>query len=108
MLINKIMWFPENEWEEKVLRELIRLTKPGGWLEIMQTDSQFSRCGRNLEKWNNAVVESVRMNGSICEKFESWLLDESKISKLPSFRLELGLARLENFVPHIFATFHSK
>src|SRR4051794_32559435 len=74
--------FSEKEWEEKVLQELIRLTKPGCWLEIMQTDSKFSRCGRNLERWNNAVVESVNMNGSICEKFESWLLNESRISNI--------------------------
>ena len=33
-------------------------------------------------KWNNAMVESVRTNGSICEKFESWLLNENKISNI--------------------------
>lgn len=46
--------FSQKEWEETVLRELLRLTKSGSWLEIMQTDSELSRCGKNIEKMNQA------------------------------------------------------
>lgn len=74
--------FTEIEWQEKILRELIRLTKPGCWVEIMQSDSRFSRCGRNLEKWNNAIIESINTDGSICENFETWLLNENQFSKV--------------------------
>ncbi|RIA82766.1 S-adenosyl-L-methionine-dependent methyltransferase [Glomus cerebriforme] len=65
--------FSEREWEETVLRELGRLIKPGGFLEIMQTDSELFSVGKNSEIWNKALL-AMNMNNSICEKFENWLL----------------------------------
>jgi len=73
--------FSPKEWEETVLRELLRLTKSGSWLEIMQTDPEFSRCGRNLEKMNQALL-AINMNSSICEKFEDWLFTNNQVSSI--------------------------
>ncbi|PKK76240.1 S-adenosyl-L-methionine-dependent methyltransferase [Rhizophagus irregularis] len=73
--------FSQKEWEETVLRELLRLTKSGSWLEIMQNDSELSRCGKNLEKMNQALL-AINMNNSICEKFEDWLLGDNQVSSI--------------------------
>jgi SAM-dependent methyltransferase len=33
--------YTENDWQEKVIKELVRLCKPGGWIEIMDCDNKF-------------------------------------------------------------------
>ncbi|GBC01931.1 hypothetical protein RclHR1_43920001, partial [Rhizophagus clarus] len=33
--------YTENEWQEKVIKELVRLCKPGGWIEIMDRENIF-------------------------------------------------------------------
>lgn len=49
--------YTENEWRDKVIKELVRLCKPGGWIEILDCENQFynerdttSRLGQACER----------------------------------------------------------
>src|SRR3954452_16944828 len=34
--------FTEDDWQDKVVKELIRVCKPGGWVEFMEGDLVFN------------------------------------------------------------------
>ncbi|CAG8503680.1 1543_t:CDS:2 [Paraglomus brasilianum] len=40
-------------WKKKVIKELIRITKPGGYIEIMETDGQFLQPGKIARRVNH-------------------------------------------------------
>ncbi|KAJ3081218.1 hypothetical protein HK100_009929, partial [Physocladia obscura] len=40
-----------------VIRELMRVTKPGGWIELVELDATFSRCGPILQDYLTKVAE---------------------------------------------------
>ncbi|CAG8560048.1 7142_t:CDS:2 [Paraglomus occultum] len=43
-------------WKDKVVKELIRVTKPGGYIEIMDVDYPFFQPGNIAQKFNNCVI----------------------------------------------------
>ncbi|CAG8581453.1 12785_t:CDS:2 [Cetraspora pellucida] len=69
--------FTERDWEDKIVNEIVRLTKPDGWVELTQIDSKYYNCGPNFERWNDAYI-----NGSICESFGRLLTSTGQISRI--------------------------
>jgi ubiquinone/menaquinone biosynthesis C-methylase UbiE len=46
--------FTEKEWEDTVLKELIRVCKPGGWIELVELDYTYLNQGPTFKKVNEA------------------------------------------------------
>ena len=53
-----VQYLTEEQWNEKVIKELLRVTKVGGWIEIMELDLIFYDKGPNTEK----LQESSKQN----------------------------------------------
>ncbi|CAG8628038.1 12220_t:CDS:2, partial [Ambispora gerdemannii] len=68
--------FTEDEWEHKVIPELTRLVKPGGYLEIMEADLQFKNIGSNGKIFVDAWLQDLSsrfINPLIIHKLEGYL-----------------------------------
>ncbi|CAJ0884820.1 12047_t:CDS:2, partial [Entrophospora sp. SA101] len=72
--------FTEQEWEQNIIKEVVRLTKRGGWLELMPTDNRVFNAGPSFERWNEAVIESLKLKNVICEKLHMFLANTNQIS----------------------------
>ncbi|CAG8636340.1 4234_t:CDS:2 [Acaulospora morrowiae] len=57
--------FTTQEWESVVINELIRVVKPGGWIEIMERDPWWTGAGTATNKINRVVVEELQTNHNI-------------------------------------------
>ncbi|CAG8562844.1 8540_t:CDS:2 [Ambispora leptoticha] len=47
------MEYTDKQWEETVINELIRVTKPGGWIEFMEMDIRFENQGPAASQLQN-------------------------------------------------------
>ncbi|CAG8465227.1 13760_t:CDS:2 [Ambispora leptoticha] len=64
------MAFTEKEWEEVVIPEMIRITKSGGFIEIMEFDLLPRNAGPNYLKVTNGLLKELQsrgINGRITE-----------------------------------------
>ncbi|CAG8575225.1 4375_t:CDS:2 [Ambispora gerdemannii] len=52
-----VMAYTDKQWEEIVVNELIRITKPGGWIEFMETDIRFENQGPAASQLQNYYKE---------------------------------------------------
>ncbi|RHZ45726.1 hypothetical protein Glove_658g24 [Diversispora epigaea] len=57
--------FTITEWEQKVIPELIRVTRGGGWIEFMESDIQYHNQGPTTAKLTNAVKTFMKSKGII-------------------------------------------
>jgi SAM-dependent methyltransferase len=57
--------FTENEWQEKVVKELVRVCKPDGWIEIMDCENKFYK-EKEKEKEREGERASKRLEKA-CE-----------------------------------------
>lgn len=46
--------YTATEWEQKVIPEIIRVTRGGGWIEFMETGMQYHNQGPTTTKLSNA------------------------------------------------------
>lgn len=79
------MAFTEEEWETKVIRELLRVTKFSGWVEIMMVDIRYSNLGNNGKIFFDAYLQELHsrcINTSITGKTEALLLQSKKLSSI--------------------------
>jgi len=49
-----ILAFTEKQWQDQVLKELIRVCKPGGWIELVEQDYAYLNEGPIFKKVNDA------------------------------------------------------
>ncbi|CAG8648849.1 8634_t:CDS:2 [Ambispora leptoticha] len=54
--------FTEQQWEKQVIPELLRITKPGGWIEIVEADIIVST-GKVTQRLMNGVRECFKSKG---------------------------------------------
>ena len=48
--------FSSKEWDEKVIPELVRVTRQGGWVEFMESDIQYLNEGPTTQRLTNACM----------------------------------------------------
>nr|CAG8550145.1 3145_t:CDS:2 [Entrophospora candida]CAG8551165.1 6117_t:CDS:2 [Entrophospora candida] len=78
----------EKSWEEKVLKEMIRVCKPNGWIEAMFYENKFYRegpVGKRLREAFDRYLDSKKMNSIFYTKFEELFY---KTDELINFKKE--------------------
>ncbi|KAG9284855.1 hypothetical protein G9A89_003778 [Geosiphon pyriformis] len=67
--------FTQREWEKKIIKELIRVTKQGGWIEMEVSDISHihGATGRILSKALLSLLKARGINGNICPRLQSML-----------------------------------
>lgn len=63
--------FTEDDWQNKVIQELCRVLKPGGYIEIMEGDMVLNPegdCGKILMNAFRSILLSKSINPRICSK----------------------------------------
>ncbi|CAI2166318.1 17776_t:CDS:2 [Funneliformis geosporum] len=51
-----VQYLTEEQWSENVIKELLRVTKVGGWIEIMELDLIFYNEGPNTAKLQGSTI----------------------------------------------------
>ncbi|RGB30522.1 S-adenosyl-L-methionine-dependent methyltransferase [Rhizophagus diaphanus] len=77
--------FTEDDWQNKVIKELIRVCKPGGWIEIMEGDLVFNPegpAGKRLMDAYRSTLESKQINPKIINHLQSILSSTQTLSCL--------------------------
>ncbi|KAJ1567892.1 hypothetical protein HK096_008288 [Nowakowskiella sp. JEL0078] len=54
--------YPKDKWEIAI-KELYRVTKPGGFVECVEPDGKFERLGPNSKKLYDGVFQAMRLRG---------------------------------------------
>ncbi|CAG8560063.1 7143_t:CDS:2 [Paraglomus occultum] len=98
-------------WNDKVLKELVRVTKPGGYIEIMDIDAEIMQpgpIGRMFEKFRHSHVEASgikTVSSAAMVKAFSELKDEVVVEKFEQKIIpyghwagKLGEAALKNYI----------
>ncbi|KAF0556899.1 S-adenosyl-L-methionine-dependent methyltransferase [Gigaspora margarita] len=77
--------FPFNLWTTHVIPELIRVTKPGGYIEIMEWDTEIYYQGPITGQLMDALIKEIRchnIDDKIPEKMTSFLQDSRKLKNI--------------------------
>ncbi|CAG8742785.1 32751_t:CDS:2, partial [Racocetra persica] len=76
--------FTATELKEKVIPEIVRVTKPGGWIEFMESDIQYFNEGPTTVRLSNALTSFMNSKG-ISDPLNSYIPkimeDNEKIQK---------------------------
>src|SRR4029078_10462015 len=76
--------FQENQWSN-LLTELCRVTKRGGWMELMETDLQFHNEGEisaELKRLLFSSLNSFTINTKISQQLSQLLLNTNQLTNL--------------------------
>ncbi|CAG8553804.1 6016_t:CDS:2 [Ambispora gerdemannii] len=76
---NILPFIPKKEWQEKTLKEMIRVTKSGGWIEISEVDWIYLNGGPITKRLNETLRKSLSPLG---------------IDVIPSFYVNESLERV--------------
>ncbi|CAG8570239.1 24544_t:CDS:2 [Dentiscutata erythropus] len=79
----RFLSFSEKQWLEKVANEIIRVCKPGGWVEINDSTNDYSPKGSSttqLEAAYHEYLKSKNIDLIINPKFEDYLRSTNKIT----------------------------
>ncbi|CAG8501612.1 24_t:CDS:2 [Racocetra persica] len=74
--------FPSNLWTTNAIPELIRVTKPGGYVEIMEWETKIHNQGPITERLMDAHIRSHDVDDRIPEKMCSYLQDSGKLKNI--------------------------
>ncbi|MBX5451224.1 class I SAM-dependent methyltransferase [Thermogemmatispora sp.] len=78
---------PARAWPT-VVRELVRVTRPGGWLQLTETGGYYHRPG----------PLSLRVSGLLDRAFERWGFDPYIAEHLPMYLQQAGAVEVEKYV----------
>ncbi|RIA98247.1 S-adenosyl-L-methionine-dependent methyltransferase [Glomus cerebriforme] len=87
--------FTEPEWESFVYKELARVLKPGGWLEICDPEFEMTNCGPTLKQLNLTVCNGLmsrNLNPQMAKRHQS--LIKSTLSFSPTVLHDKGYLQL--------------
>ncbi|CAG8562289.1 7556_t:CDS:2, partial [Scutellospora calospora] len=85
----------EKQWP-MLLTELVRVTKPGGWIELMECDLQFDSEGPISSRVNDAAqmyLKSQGINALICPHIPQLMTDIQNITNLEKKQESTPLGR---------------
>ncbi|RIA96636.1 S-adenosyl-L-methionine-dependent methyltransferase [Glomus cerebriforme] len=76
--------FSEQDWKD-VINELIRITKPGGWIELMEPEFKARDYGQITIYLNDAFIKDLQSQNiciNITTKLEQFLIDTKQIDRV--------------------------
>ncbi|CAG8546239.1 4071_t:CDS:2 [Funneliformis caledonium] len=76
--------FTEQDWKY-VINEIIRITKPGGWIEFMEPEFKLRNNGPISEYLNDAMIKDLDSRNictNITTKLEQFLMDTKQANKV--------------------------
>ncbi|RIB15311.1 S-adenosyl-L-methionine-dependent methyltransferase [Gigaspora rosea] len=79
----RFLSFSENQWLDKVANEIVRVCKPGGWIEIMDCTNQYAPKGSattQLESVYHEYLKSKNIDLILNPRFEEYLRSTNKIT----------------------------
>lgn len=79
-----IMGIPTDRWPH-IIRELVRLTRPGGWIEIVETETQARNPGPNVQKYCDLVTMASKRRG----------IDSASVPRLGNMLQQAGLSNVQ-------------
>ncbi|RIA88298.1 S-adenosyl-L-methionine-dependent methyltransferase [Glomus cerebriforme] len=59
---NSSICFTESQWKEIVIPEMIRVTKPNGWIEFMEVELKIENLPKNFEQLCDAFIEYGKLH----------------------------------------------
>ncbi|RHZ67062.1 hypothetical protein Glove_303g141 [Diversispora epigaea] len=78
--------FTSQEWENVVMKELMRVVKPGGWIEIMERDPWITGVGPATDKCNKTFADELKtrynVDPFISPHISSYMHSTQKIEKI--------------------------
>ncbi|RIA84882.1 S-adenosyl-L-methionine-dependent methyltransferase [Glomus cerebriforme] len=80
-----VQYLTEEQWNEKVIKELLRVTKVGGWIEIMELDLIFHNEGPNTAKLQGSTISyfnAQNINSIISPRLSQFLSSTSSFSTI--------------------------
>jgi ubiquinone/menaquinone biosynthesis C-methylase UbiE len=80
---NALEAFCTNEWIDKIIPEIVRITKPKGFVELCEIDDHYVNEGPIMKKITNAVMsynDSRKVDGMIGEKLDKILFEGEVIT----------------------------
>ncbi|CAG8562892.1 12843_t:CDS:2 [Ambispora leptoticha] len=91
-----VVAFTQVQWEEKVIPELIRLGRPGGWIEFVESDPYLSSDGESTQRICNAFrdfLTSKGLNIQLSDDLPLLLENTNKFSEVRKERKRIILGR---------------
>ncbi|KAG9289905.1 hypothetical protein G9A89_010211 [Geosiphon pyriformis] len=55
--------FKQEQWRNQVIQELLRVTRPGGWIESVETDTEWPSEGDATQRLGKSLSEMLRSKG---------------------------------------------
>ncbi|KAG9296120.1 hypothetical protein G9A89_011973 [Geosiphon pyriformis] len=55
--------FTQEQWRNNVIQELLRVTRPGGWIEFIETDAEWPSEGDVTQRIGKSLVDMMRSIG---------------------------------------------
>ncbi|KAG9301185.1 hypothetical protein G9A89_012568 [Geosiphon pyriformis] len=86
--------FTQNQWENVVINELLRLAKPGGWVELLEPDGEIKTEGEVTRRVINAgsrLLSSKGIDYRIVNKLEEIMKKTSKFQQIIHQEVEIPL-----------------
>lgn len=80
-----VQYLTEEQWNDKVIKELLRVTKVGGWIEIMELDLIFYNEGPNTAKLQKSTIDyfdAQNINSIISPRLSQFLSSTSSFSTI--------------------------
>ncbi|KAG9286989.1 hypothetical protein G9A89_001227, partial [Geosiphon pyriformis] len=98
-----VLAFTPKQWE-KVINELIRVTKQGGWIELTEVNVGLARCGPVTRKFCHAWEESVRKQGIepyISNHLENFLQSTNSVENIQFRERDIPLGSWGGPIGHL-------
>ncbi|KAG9286984.1 hypothetical protein G9A89_001222 [Geosiphon pyriformis] len=79
------LFIPEKQWKEKVIPELVRVCKPGGWIELFESDLQYINAGDTTHRLNRVFRSAYKKKGInpvMCTQLYQLFVQTNKIQKI--------------------------
>ncbi|CAG8572600.1 13413_t:CDS:2, partial [Cetraspora pellucida] len=95
LVFMRFLSFSERQWLEKVANEIVRVCKPGGWVEIMDCTNQYAPKGSATSQLEIVYYEYLKSKNPdlmLNPRYEDYLRSTNKITviKREEKRITLG------------------